>query len=100
MQGAFVYGSALGFSQGLFMTTNVVIWPSYFGRKHLGSIRGIATTAMVASSALGPLPFGILFDFAGDYNTAILGFVGLPVACGLAALLALPPRKRLNVSLP
>ena len=97
---AFVYGGALGLSQGLLMTTSVVIWPSYFGRKHLGSIRGVATTAMVASSALGPLPFGILFDLTGDYNSAILGFLGLPIACGLAALLALPPRKRLKVDLP
>ena len=69
---AFVYGGALGLSQGLLMTTSVVIWPSYFGRKHLGSIRGVATTAMVASAALGPLPFGILCALTGEYNTAIL----------------------------
>lgn len=57
-----------------------VFWPNYFGRLHLGSIRGAATVFMVIGSALGPLPFGLSFDITGNYNVAIIGmiiFVGI-----------------------
>jgi len=56
------------------LTTNV-IWPNYFGRKHLGSIRGAATVFMVIGSALGPLPFGISYDKTGEFSIAIVGMI-------------------------
>jgi len=56
------------------LSTNV-LWPNYFGRKHLGSIRGAATVFMVIGSALGPLPFGISYDLTGRYNIAIIGMI-------------------------
>ena len=88
-----VYGGILGIGSGLYMTTSAVIWPNYFGRKHLGSIRGIATTSTVAFAALGPMPFGLLFDLTGSYSIPIISFLVLPVACAIAALLAIPPSK-------
>lgn len=90
---AIVYGALLGLGGGFFITTNAVIWPNYYGRRHLGSIRGIVTTVMVASAALGPWPFGVLFDLTGSYTSAILVFLALPLACALAALAAPPPRR-------
>lgn len=92
---AFVYGGIMGLTQGTIMTVTNVIWPNYFGRAHIGSIRGVASSAMVASSALGPLPFGFIFDTYGDYNVAILAFLGLPIACAMLSLLAVPPVRRL-----
>ena len=90
----FIFGGMLGLAGGLFMTTNSVIWPNYYGRTYLGSIRGVVTTCMVAFAALGPLPFGILFDLTNGYTVAIFVFMALPVACGIAALFAYPPQKR------
>ena len=90
----FIYGGMLGLSGGLFMTTNSVIWPNYYGRTYLGSIRGVVTTSMVAFAALGPLPFGFLFDLTHSYTMPILVFMALPVACGIAALFAYPPQKK------
>lgn len=94
---ALVYGGILGIGSGLFMTTSTVIWPNYFGRKHMGSIRGIATTSMVAFAALGPMPFGLLFDLTGSYTIPILSFLALPAACAIAAVLAVPPSKGVAV---
>ena len=88
---AVTYGVIIGFGQGLMMTSTVVIWPNYYGRAHLGSIRGAVTTGMVAFAALGPLPFGFLFDLRGSYVLPILAFLALPVACGTAAFFASPP---------
>ena len=90
---ALVYGGMLGMGGGLFMTISTVIWPNYFGRKHLGAIRGVATTSMIGFAALGPMPFAFLFDLTGSYTTAIISFLALPAACAIAALLARPPTK-------
>lgn len=91
---AFVYGAVLGFTGGFLLTISAVIWPNYYGRLHLGSIRGVATSALVAFAALGPLPFGFLFDLTNSYTTAILLSLVLPASCAVAALLARPPQKQ------
>ena len=90
---ALAMGATMGISAGLSMTTNNVIWPNYYGRRNLGVIRGVTTTCMVGFAALGPFPFGLLFDLTQSYTAAILGFLALPIACGVAALRAFPPTK-------
>lgn len=90
---ALAMGATMGISAGLSMTTNNVIWPNYYGRRNLGVIRGVTTTCMVGFAALGPFPFGLLFDLTDSYTTSILGFLALPIACGFAALRAFPPTK-------
>jgi len=90
---AFLYGAIIGLSTGFIMTISAVIWPNYYGRLHLGSIRGVATASMVAFAALGPLPFGFIFDLTDSYSLAILIFLVLPASCAVAAFLARPPRE-------
>ena len=80
-------------SVGLVGTTNTVIWANYFGRRYLGSIRGFATTIMVAFSAMGALPVGIIYDRSESYDTAILLILVLPVIACIFSLLALPPQR-------
>ncbi|TVP95715.1 MAG: MFS transporter [Acholeplasmatales bacterium] len=65
------YGSAVAIQS---VALNV-LWPNYFGRQYLGSIRGAATVFMVLGSALGPLPFGIGYDLSGHYTGVILGMM-------------------------
>jgi MFS family permease len=89
---AIVYGVSLGLGGGIMMTTSAVIWPNYYGRKYLGSIRGVVTSGMVAAAALGPLPFGFLFDISSSYTLAVLIFLTLPVTCAIAAFMATPPQ--------
>lgn len=90
---AMVYGASLGLAGGILMTTAAVIWPNYYGRENLGAIRGVVTAGMVAAAALGPLPFGFLFDVSNSYTSAVLVFLILPVACAIAALMATPPQR-------
>jgi MFS family permease len=90
---ALVYGGLLGLGGGILMTTAAVIWPNYYGREHLGAIRGVVTSAMVASAALGPLPFGFLFDVSNSYTWAVLIFLTLPIACAIAAFMATTPQR-------
>lgn len=74
-----------GFCVAIQNTTSNVLWPNYFGRTNLGSIRAMATVFMVIGSALGPLPFGLTYDMTGDYQVAIIGNI---VFAALALLLA------------
>jgi sugar phosphate permease len=95
---AFVYGGLLGLSNGMTMTINSVIFPNYYGRTHLGSIKGITTTSQVAFAALGPFPFGLFFDLTGNYTTVVLVFLALPAFSAVAALMAGPPQRSIKAN--
>lgn len=71
------------------LTLNV-IWVKYFGRLHLGSIRGAATVFTVVGSAFGTIPFGLSFDLTKGYASA---FVAMSILSLLGALLSLFIRK-------
>ena len=91
---ALIYGGVIGFSSGSVITVAAVIWPNYYGRKHLGSIRGAATMAIVAGAALGPLPFALTFDLTGSYTSVLVIFMVFPALSMVAALFAFPPKRR------
>ncbi|PON16702.1 hypothetical protein C2W62_17020 [Candidatus Entotheonella serta] len=59
---ALAFGVIMGTASGLQQTLGNSIWAMYFGRQHLGSITGATTTISVASSAMGPMLFGIARD--------------------------------------
>ena len=95
---AIVYVVISAAAVGLVNTTGTVIWANYFGRAHLGSIRGFATTVMVAFSALGALPFGFIYDWTGSYDMALWILMALPVAALIFSIFAFPPRTNRNSS--
>lgn len=84
-----IYGLAINIQN----VTISVIWPRYFGRKNLGSIRGAATVFMVIGSALGPLPFGLSYDLTGDYNFIIIG-MGIVTLLSVIMSLSIQKPKR------
>jgi sugar phosphate permease len=89
---AYAYGVVLGLNQGFLMNLNQVVWPAYFGRKHLGSIKGVANFGMMASAALGPLPLALSIDQTGSYTFGLYAYMVLPPLCGIAAIFAGNPR--------
>jgi MFS family permease len=94
---AYIYGAILGLSGSISMIANAVIWPNYFGRRYIGSIRGVSMTAMVAFAALGPWPFGLIFTLTGSYDLVMTLFLALPCACAVSAFLARRPVKLSSV---
>lgn len=91
---ALVFGILWGFSNGFERIALNYVWPSYFGRMALGSIKGSAMTIMVIGSALGPLPFGFAFDLFGGYQEIILITLIFPVIGILCSILAKKPNKQ------
>jgi nitrate/nitrite transporter NarK len=80
-----VFVVTYGFSQA----ARDVVWPlaveRCFGVRHLGSIYGAMTLALLPGAALGPLAAAALRDATGDYRMAFLLFIAMNAAA-LAAL--------------
>jgi sugar phosphate permease len=92
---ALAFGLIMGIRGGLQMIVSNVIWAKFFGRMYLGSISGVTATLMVASSALGPMPFGVARDILGSYTAVLIGFAGLPFILAVATLFyCRPPVRR------
>ena len=67
-----------------------VVYAEYFGRDSLGTIRGIAHPAVVASNAVGPVFAGYVFESSGAYTMALVTF---SVVLGVGAVSALLARR-------
>jgi len=91
---AFMLGIIQGIRMAILPVVNGTVWPHFFGRKYLASIRGVTTTAMVMSSSLGPLPFGLGFDIFGSYFEVLMLMTVLPVLGGIAVLFVKNPQKK------
>ena len=95
-QSAIAFAVALGASQGLFIVLGQTVWARYYGRAHLGRIRGTAWTASVAGSSLGPFALGVTKDLCGAYTPAIWLFVAMYGILSVTALFATPPARPLG----
>ena len=89
-----LYALFVGIGQGLFGAVTNTVWVRYFGRAHLGSIRGSVTMAMVASSSAGPFIMGATYDLFGSYQLSLNFFIALLIPLALAAFWATPPQKK------
>lgn len=90
---AMLYGVMLGTSIGTIVLVQNIIWANYFGRAHLGSITGVATTVLMVGNGLGPVPLGIARDLLGSYNLALFLLALLPLLLGLGSLFVGKPHK-------
>lgn len=68
-----VYGAVLGTMQGMSMAVQSTVYAHYFGRKHLGAIKGSVSTFAVAGTAAGPLLLSVGFDLTGSYAPVLIG---------------------------
>jgi len=88
------YAVLFGTSSGMISVLSGTLWARYFGRAHLGKIRGSVVTAMVAGSSVGPFITGIIYDQTGSYRLSLGIFIALLIPAAAAALRAVNPRRR------
>jgi MFS family permease len=88
-----VYGIFMGVQMALQGIVMGVIWPDYYGRKHLSTIRGTTMMAGVIGSALGPLPYGFAYDVFGGYTEVVIVSMLFPLIGTAFALWAEKPVK-------
>jgi MFS family permease len=87
------YAVVVGISTGLISLVGGTLFPRYFGREHLGKIRGSILTAQVAGSSLGPFITGVLFDISGSFQISLWIFVAMLIPAALISLKATQPPK-------
>ncbi len=79
-----------GILSGLFALILSMIWPTYFGREHLGAISGLNMSMLVFFSAIGPWIFSQSLTRFGSYK-----FAGL-FCCAFSAILCVLSFKAEN----
>ena len=88
---ALLYGAAFGLMQGMSGAVLSVAYPYYFGRAHLGSIKGFVTTLTVGGTAFGPVIFSLGRDLFGSYQPILLILALIPLGLALSAPFVKPP---------
>ena len=83
--GMFFVGVAGGMNNAL----GGAFWPEYYGTRHLGAIRSVATSAMVFGSAIGPGITGLLIDLGISFDRQMLGIIVLMAASSILATVAM-----------
>ena len=90
-------GSAFGVAAllGLVAAGGNVIPPvafaSYFGRRSIGSIRGISETGVQVGQMIGALFSGLMYDLSGSYAAAFITFAILGLVGALVVNSSRPP---------
>ena len=81
--------------QGLTLGGQFILQPlmvaNYFGREHLGAVRGMMHPFITLTGAVGPVFVAGLFDATGSYRVAFIAVIGTWVLASLVYLLAVPP---------
>ncbi len=85
-----------GFGFGGTVPLSEFIWAKYFGRVHIGAVRGVGVPFTIVLGAVGPILAGVYFDAVGSYEGVFAAFVAAYL-CGALAILASrePPPKQL-----
>jgi len=86
--------SVFGLGIGTVMQMQNLIWPAFFGRTHVGSIRGVVMPVTLVVSALSAPFAGYVYDTTGSYTSVWWAAVVLMSLGGLLSLsLRRPPAQ-------
>jgi sugar phosphate permease len=89
--GGLITASILGVGVGGLHFLLRLAWADYYGRQHLGTIRGVTLPVQIGGQALGPIIAGVAFDVMGGYYGAFIFFAGTVALASLFVLAAVPP---------
>jgi MFS family permease len=87
--GAAVGMALAGMTSGMNSTLPNAFWAEFYGTRHLGSIKAMATAVMVFGSAVGPVLTGQLIDLGLGFESQMVLIAGYFVAAALLVALAM-----------
>jgi sugar phosphate permease len=88
---AYIFAGLFGFALSGLLVVPPVAYADYFGRRSLGTIRGITEPFMSLGQATGALISGLIFDMTQSYAIAFWAFGIIGVATAIAVTLARQP---------
>ena len=71
-----------------------LVWASFFGRMHIGAVRGVGMPLQVVIGAPGPVIVSAYFDRFGDYDGALAALGALALVSVAIVLLVPDPQAR------
>lgn len=89
---SWLYALCLGGAYGAQQAIGAAGYAQYFGRDHLGAIRGASFVFGISGAAFGPLPYAASIDWTGSYAAALIGSVVLSLACGAVSFVIGRPK--------
>ena len=91
---AVTFAVLFGLGTGGWTLAQTLLFANYFGRRHLGAIRGLSQLLSGPLGAAGPFLAGGIRTFTGSYELSFIIFFVALVVVFLALVLARPPRRR------
>jgi len=92
--GGVIFGMVIGASMGALRGVDGVAYLRYFGRGHIGAIRGVASAIGLAATALGPVYFAVGLAVTGSYVLPSLVAALIPATLALVSIVVRPPAPR------
>ena len=91
---AITFAVLFGLGTGGWTLAQTLLFANYFGRRHLGAIRGLSQVLSGPLGAAGPFLAGGIRTYTGSYELSFIIFFVALVVVFLALVLARPPRRR------
>lgn len=88
----FVFAAVHGLTMGGFLPIQNVAWTVYFGRKNIGSIRGVVTPLGTIIGAFGPIFAGWAWSAETSYDTPYALLAGAWILAGMLGMATTVPR--------
>ena len=88
---ALIYSGLFGFGVGGMLSVPPVAYADYYGRRSLGTIRGVTEPFTSLEQAVGSIAAGIVFDVYHSYSFALAAFAILGGLTMVLILFARPP---------
>ena len=89
---AFLLAGLFGFALGGLLVVPPVAYADYFGRRSLGTIRGVTEPFSSLGQAIGAVLAGAIFDATESYHAAFWSFAAIGVFTSVALSFARAPR--------
>ncbi|MCB0192061.1 MAG: MFS transporter [Anaerolineae bacterium] len=90
----YIFSAMVGLTSGSFRVMDSVVWAKYFGRQHLGSIKGATMIGVIGATSLGPYPLGLSFDTFGSYSIALNILLLIPLVIAITTFFINRPEKQ------
>ena len=94
----FIWAVFQGMTMGVFFQLQAILVPAYFGREHIGAIRGIMWMPMTIAAAVAPLTLGWLHDLQNSYTSPFLLIMAFWLLAAVLIFASKPPKRRDTVN--
>ena len=98
LSSALISAATIGFGVGGLHLLVRLAWADYYGRQHLGSIRGVTLSAQIGGQALGPILGGFLFDITTNYRLPFFVFALAVFTGAILVTSATAPKSSIKYS--